>query len=244
MNLKKLTLALSLALFALPLAASAQDEAAPAGEEAATEEESGSNWSWNLSATSDYVFRGITQTDFDPALQGGVDYSFGDSGWYVGAWASNIDFADVDGPDLELDTYIGYNTDLSDSWNLDLMLVRYSYLGERDVYGSIDYNELVGKLTWNEMITFTLGYANDYSNADYSSLYYNLSGSWEVGNEFSINAGIGHSDFSDGVDGYTDYNIGISRQFGPVNAALNYYDTDISGPRVSDSVVFTLSIEG
>ena len=56
------------------------------------------NFSWNLGVTSDYVFRGITQTDFDPALQGGLDYAFGDSGWYVGAWASNVDFADPDGP--------------------------------------------------------------------------------------------------------------------------------------------------
>ena len=244
MNLKNLTLAVGLALFALPMTVWAQDADAPAGDEAASDEESTSNWSWNLAATSDYVFRGVTQTNFEPALQGGFDYSFGDSGWYVGVWGSNVDFADSDGPDLELDSYIGYNTDLSDDWNLDLSLVRYTYIGENDVYGSIDYNELIGKLTWNEMLTFTLGYANDYANSDYSSLYYNLSGAWDVGNDFSISAGVGHTDFSDGVDGYTDYNIGVSRQFGPVNAALNYYDTDIDGPRVSDRVVLTLSIEG
>lgn len=245
MKLKKLSLALSLSLLASPMLAWAQDAEQAAGDEpAAAEEEESSNLSWNLSLTSDYVFRGITQNDFQPALQGGLDYAFGDTGLYVGVWASNVDFADPDGPDMEFDTYIGWNHDFNDDWNLDLSLVRYNYIGERDAYGSIDYNEIIGKLTYAEMLTFTIGYANDYSNADYSSLYYGLTGAWDVGNEFSINAGVGHSDFSDGVDGYTDYNIGVSRQFGPVNAALNFYDTDIDGPRVSDRVVLSFTIEG
>lgn len=250
MRLNKLALALSLAAFALPLTAMAQDVAETenpaqteeAAETPSAEEESESNLTWNLAVTTDYVFRGITQNDFDPALQGGLDYAFGDSGFYVGAWASNVDFVDPDGPDLELDTYVGYSVDVAEDWNLDFSLVRYTYIGERDVYGSIDYNEVFGKVTWNEMLTFTVAYANDYSNLDYSSLYTNLAGSWEFGNDFSLNAGIGYSQFSDDNGSYTDWNIGVSRQFGPVNAAINYYDTSFDGNNASDSVVFTLAL--
>ena len=258
MTPNKIALALALAALALPMGAlaqdatdtadAAQDEAPAADADAAGEEES-SNLTWNLAVTSDYVFRGISQTDLDPALQGGLDYSFGDTGLYVGAWASNVDFADSDGPYVELDYYIGWNHDLSDTLNLDLQVVRYSYMGEQDAYGNIDYNEVIGALAYDEMLTFTVAYANDYANEGFSSLYYNLGGSWDVGNDFALNAGVGRTNFSDDVGSYTDWNLGVSRQFGPVNVALNYYDVtggfidDVFGSdKASDRVVLTLSL--
>jgi uncharacterized protein (TIGR02001 family) len=239
MRPNRLVLALALALFALPMAAFAQEsgatadpaqEAAPSDEpaaDAADEEEGGSNWTWNAALTTDYVFRGITQTNYEPALQVGMDYSFGDSGWYIGGWASNVDFADPDGPDLEFDVYVGWNHDFDDSWNLDLSAVHYAYAGQRNGYGSIDYGEVIGALTWNEMLTFSVGYAPDYANLDYTSTWVNLGGAWELGHDFSLNASVGHSQFSDDNGSYNDWNLGISRQFGPVNAALNYYDTNL-----------------
>lgn len=256
MRLNKIALALSLAALAMPVTAFAQEEAAPpeataeevtaeqAPEAAEAEEESSSNLSWNLALTTDYVFRGVTQTDFDPALQGGLDYAFGDSGFYAGVWASNVDFADPDGPDIEVDATIGYSVDLSDQWNLDLSAVRYAYFGERDVYGNIDYNEYLAAIAYDEMLTFTVGYSDDYSNEGYSSLYYNLGGSWELGNELSLNASVGHTDYGDDNGSYNDWTIGLSRQFGPVNVALGYFDTDIEGDRVSDSFVLTLALGG
>lgn len=264
MRINKIALALSLAAFAMPLAAFAQDTpAAPEATadqeavdqeqapEAVAEEESSSNLSWNLGVTTDYVFRGITQTDFDPAVQGGLDYAFGDSGFYAGVWASNVDFADPDGPDIEVDATIGYSFDLAEDWNIDLHAVRYVYLGERDAYGSIDYNEYFAALAWSEMLTFTVAYSDDYANAGFSSMYYNLGGSWELGNEFAINAAVGHTDYADDNGSYNDWNVGVSRQFGPVNAALNYYDTSgdyvddvYGGDRASDAVVLTLALGG
>jgi uncharacterized protein (TIGR02001 family) len=263
MRLNKLALALSLSLFALPLTVMAQDtaaaaepaaqaettEAAPAAE--AEAEAPASNLSWNLSVTSDYVFRGITQTDFDPALQGGVDYAFGDSGWYIGVWGSNIDFASTGSPDIEIDAYAGFATDLSEDWNLDLHAIRYFYIGEDEDYGSLDYNEYFAKITYAEMINFTVAYANDYANADVSSTYYALGGNWEVGNGFGLNASYGHSSFSGGWGSYDDWNLGVSRSFGPVEAALNYYDTSggyvddlFGGDNASDTFVISFKIGG
>lgn len=273
MPLNKLALALSLVLSALPLSALAQeatteptaaaaaaeptsDTAAPAAaaEEAAPAPapapaaEAAPALTWNLSLTSDYVFRGISQTHFKPALQGGLDYGFGDSGFYVGAWASNVDFDDSDGPNIELDTYVGWSKDVAHGFNLDLHAVRYNYLGENNAYGSIDYNEYFAKGTWNGIVTFTVAYANDYANSGYSSLYYNLGGTWGVGNGFNLNAAVGHTDFSDSNGSYNDWNVGVSRQFGPVNAALNYYDatgnvidTLFGSHRASDSVVLSFA---
>ena len=72
---------ISLALLALmPLAAQAQ-------------EDDGSGFNWNAAATSEYMFRGISQTDDKPAIQLGAGYSFS-NGIYVGGWASNVDFGE------------------------------------------------------------------------------------------------------------------------------------------------------
>jgi uncharacterized protein (TIGR02001 family) len=257
MTASKLSLALALALFSLPMAAAAQDASTEATAEDnseltaeadvadVAEEETESNFSWNLALTSDYVFRGVSQNARDPALQGGLDYAFGDTGFYVGAWGSNVDFG-PGSPDIEIDTYVGWNTDMTDSLNLDIMLTRYNYYGEDEVdFGAIDYNELIGVLTWNEMIAFTAAYTNDYSNSGISSTYVNITGEWEVADSFNFTAGVGRSDFED-IDGYTDWMLGINRDFGRVNAALNYYDTnvDLDGERLSDALVLTFTIEG
>jgi len=242
MHLNKLALALSLAALALPMSAMAQDDAAATAEAPAAEEAS-SNLSWNFSLTTDYVFRGITQTDRKPAAQGGLDYAFGDSGWAVGTWGSNVDFGS-EGPDLEIDTYIGWSHDLSEEWNFNILLDRYNYVGYPNNADRFDYNELIGKLSYKGMITFTGAYSNDYAQLDISETYFNVGGKWDIGHDFSVNAGIGRTDFSDDVEGYTDWNLGISRQFGPVNAALNYYDVDDDGPRLSDEIVLTFAFGG
>jgi uncharacterized protein (TIGR02001 family) len=243
----KLSLALAAALFALPTFAFAQDaeEAAPAAEEATSEEksadESESNLSFNAALVSDYVFRGITQTDFDPALQAGVDYSFGDSGFYVGGWGSNVDYGSVLGHDFEVDLYVGYNVDLSDDWNLDVNVTRYSYLGGNDGF-DIDYSEFIGVVTYSEMLSFTVGYAPDYSNTGINQLYLAVGGTWEVGNDFNLTAGFGHVDFEGGGN-FNDWTLGVNRDFGPVNIGLNYYDTNLDG-KVSDQVVLAFSVGG
>lgn len=252
MTLKKVVLALSLALSAVPLGALAQD--APTGTQdpaqatgqaaQAKPEEAAPALTWNLALTSDYVFRGITQTNFEPALQGGLDYAFGASGIYIGAWASNVDFADSDGPDIELDSYVGWSHDVAEDWNLDLSLVHYAYLGGSDAYGNVDYNEVIAKNTWHQMATLTVAYSPDYANLGLSTWYANLGGTWKLANEFALNAGVGHTKYSDGAGSYSDWNVGLSRQFGPVNAALNYYDasgdTGFDG-KASDRVVLTLA---
>lgn len=238
----KLSLALAAALFALPTFAFAQDaeEAAPAAEET-TVEESESNLSFNAAVVSDYVFRGVSQTDFEPALQVGVDYSLGDSGFYVGGWGSNVDFGSEYGHDFEVDLYVGYNVDLSDDWNLDLNVTRYNYQGGNDGY-DINYNEFIGVVTYSEMLTFTLGYANDYANGDEDQVYFAVGGSWEVGSGFNLTAGVGRSNFDVSED-YTDWTLGVNRDFGPVNIGLNYYDTS-KDDKASDQVVLGFSVGG
>jgi uncharacterized protein (TIGR02001 family) len=219
MTHRHLSLALAAALLAMPLTSFAQDEAA----------EDASIYSWNAAISSDYVFRGVSQTDESASVQLGADLNF-DNGFYVGVWASNVDFG-AGGPDVELDTYIGWNHDLSESWNLDLMINRYNYLGEQDSFGDGDYNEFITTVTYNEMISFTFGYTNDVYGLSENGYYYGLGGSWDIGGGFGLDAGFGISTFdsSTGYKDYNDYSIAINRDFGPVNAALGVYGSDADG---------------
>jgi uncharacterized protein (TIGR02001 family) len=251
MRLNRTTLALAVALFALPFAAHAQENPAEetAIEEEVVEEEAESPFTWNAALTTDYVFRGVSQTDEKPALQLGADYSF-DNGFYIGVWGSNVDFGEGS-PDVEIDTYIGWNHDLSETLNFDVMLNRYNYLGEDEDFGDGDYNELIGTLAWDEMLSFTLGYTNDVYGLDEDGWYYGVGGSWEIAGGWGLDVGVGHSTFATAteIEDYTDWSIGVNRDFGPVNIAAGYYDTDSNGEynfgdAAEDRFVVTFSIGG
>ncbi len=96
--MKKSNLSVAIALLATsPLSLAAEDS---------------SFYGWSQSAsvalTTDYVWRGISQTNNDPAIQGQFDLSH-ESGFYIGAWASNVEFADGSKTSLELDAYAGFS---------------------------------------------------------------------------------------------------------------------------------------
>jgi len=86
----------------------------------------------NIGGVSDYLFRGISQTDQEPALQGGVEYGSADS-WYVGAWGSNVSWLSDNSAlgtnvsnSLEIDLYAGWRVPLNADWKLDVGLYTYS----------------------------------------------------------------------------------------------------------------------
>ena len=235
MRLSRSLLPIALMVSALPLAASAQDT-----------EESGAGLSWNLTATSEYFFRGISQSDDRPALQAGFDYAF-DSGFYAGAWASTVDFGDS--TDAELDAFIGWNRDLNTAINLDLQMIRYNYIGEP---AGVDYayNEWIGLLKISDTYLLTLGYTNDYLNADVDSLYFGVGGEWDLGSDYLLTAGVGYTTIDGPGENYFDYSIGVSRTFGLFNIGLSYIDTSSAASRMfgrdasEGKVMLSVTIEG
>lgn len=71
------------------------------------------NFSGNIAMVSDYVARGISQTNGDPALQGNIDYGY--NGFGVGVWGSNVDFGSAADADVELDYYTYYTYELGNT---------------------------------------------------------------------------------------------------------------------------------
>jgi uncharacterized protein (TIGR02001 family) len=177
--------------------------------------------SGTLTAVSDYDFRGVTQSAQDPALQGSIDWA-ADSGLYLGAWASNIDFGDSFDADIEVDLYGGFTGGEDIVW--DIGFIYYGYPGESDadyqeLYASVAYSFLKGKI-W---------YSNEFGGFDNgSSLYYDASASWELPENFGVNAHIGYSD-GDGVedaygDTYMDWSVGVTYALGNFTLGLKYVD--------------------
>jgi uncharacterized protein (TIGR02001 family) len=119
--------------------------------------------SGNVALTSDYRFRGISQSDEDPAIQGGFDASF-EPGFYLGTWASSIDFGDVSPGDystVEVDYYGGWRGPIGDSdFGVDVGYAYYQYPGSTvDPEG--DYQEFYVKTSWTTLV-FGLAYSDDY----------------------------------------------------------------------------------
>ena len=232
----KLGLAVAFVLAAMPLVSFAQ--------EAEVVEEAESPISWSVAATSDYVFRGASQTDEGPALQAGLTYT-APAGFYVGAWASNVDFGSG-GPNVELDTYIGYNTDLGDEFvNLDIMLNRYNYLGGNG--SDLAYNELIGKLTFGGVVSLSAGYTNDVWASGEDGWYLGAGAAIPLPSDYSLNVNVGQSMFDSSVArNYLDYGVSVSKSWGNVGVSLGYVGTSRDGDEnfgelADDRAVLTLT---
>ncbi|MFT3761786.1 MAG: TorF family putative porin [Pseudoxanthomonas sp.] len=220
----KLGFAVALVLAAMPLAASAQD---------AAEEEASSPWSLSYGATTDYVWRGISQSDENPAFQAGLTYT-SPVGVYAGFWGSTVDFGDGG---TENDWFLGYNTDIGESFNLDVMYNYYSYPGKKNTG---DFGELIVKGTVFDHYSATVAYSDSFANTKGSSVYYALGGEWELPADFGIGVGVGRSTFDSkvGIEDYTDWSVSLSKSFGPATLALGYTDTNVKGDPLADDRFF------
>lgn len=202
-------LILALAFAALPSLASAQLSA-------------------NLGLTSNYKFRGQDQDTsrqraFKPALQGGFDYTFGDTGWYVGNWNSSVDW--LSGNALEADLYGGYKFKAG-GLDLDLGALTYVYPGNRDgntteLYGAASFGPLTAKYSHTVSKDY-FGWAGAQAgsglkgrNTGYLSLAY----AQQIAPQTTLKAALGYTRFASdihdlGVPHYVDYSVGGSYDFG------------------------------
>ncbi len=220
---------------------------------AQADEDEGWWFGGSLAATSDYVFRGVSQTDESPALQGSLDVGHA-NGLYAGIWASNVDFDSPDGIDMELNFYVGWTFEFDNDSALDLQFVRYQYPGANPGYG-INYNELMIGYSFLEYYTATVAYSDDFLRSGESTFYYHAGADFPLSvGELNLTLGAGLNDISSAAGSdYWDYQVGVNRDFGMVNADLSYFDTSgfdadvqdwLGPPNWADGrVVLTLSVE-
>lgn len=232
-----------------------EDKGTAPATASAAEPTSAHTFSYNLGLYSQYIFRGLAQTGEEAALQGGVDYSHS-SGFYAGAWASNISWLEdaeaYDNSSLEVDVYGGYAAEIGETGiSYDIGLLQYLYPGDKksgvkaaettEIYGSLGYSYFTGKVS----VVVSDG-AFGFDNAD-GTAYYELNAEYPIGETgYTIIGHVGYQDFS-GKDNsdfdYTDYKLGATKSwdngvnvggyYTAVDVKSNAAFTDASGQNIS-----------
>ena len=219
--------------------------AAPAEAPAAAEAESPHSLSANVAMTTNYMFRGVSQTDNGPAIQGGFDYEYTPYGLYAGVWGSNVSSEGYAGASMELDLYVGWKPTW-DKLSFDIGYLRYQYPGtDFDDNNTNEYK--LGLSYETEYFTpgFTVSYSDDwYGTGD--SWYYDLSVDIPLPYEFTLSGHYGWNRFDDSSVNYEDYKVALSREFfgfGTELAWVDRTDTDLCGApfQCGSTAVFTVS---
>jgi uncharacterized protein (TIGR02001 family) len=194
---------------------------------------------YNAGLYSQYIFRGLTQTGEEMSLQGGVDYAHA-SGFYAGAWASNISWLEDAGAysnsSLELDVYGGYANTIGETGiGYNVGLLQYIYPGDKgpgvkaaettEVYGALSYKWLQGKVSY----VISDG-AWGFDNAD-GTWYAEANANVPIGDTgLTANLHIGRQDFDgkgNSTFNYTDYKVGLTKSWSNgVNVGAYYTDTN------------------
>jgi uncharacterized protein (TIGR02001 family) len=195
----------------------------------------------NLSAgaifTTDYRFRGLSNSDREPAFQPTVNWS-GPDGFYVGAWGSNVDFKDRQNTSIELDLYGGKHFDLDGS-DLNIEAYYYSYPNHDRPLGGANYSyfETIAQLSHSfDKLTLmgTLAVSPDYFADTGEEWYVAGSASYALNDWVTISANLGHDSVAElnGSDEgygypYLHWDIGATATWNGFSLDLRYVDTNI-----------------
>lgn len=205
-------------------------------------------------ALTDYDFRGVSQTEGDPALQLSIDYATGN--FYAFAWGSNVDFGDsVDG-NVEVDLAAGFAGEWGGGVRWDIGGIVYLYPGSGADEGNAldpdddkskieEYAEWYAGIGWGP-VDVKYWYSPYLYNVDETASYAEANAAFELPWELGLNLHAGYS-FGDAWDSfedaaraddpeysgddadYYDWSVGLARSFGRFDFELKYVDTITDG---------------
>ncbi|MDX1644762.1 MAG: TorF family putative porin, partial [Thermoanaerobaculia bacterium] len=184
--------------------------------------------------STDYVFRGVSQTIEDPAVQAGLAFEHA-SGWFAGVWASTVDFptnAVRDRPrDLEIDLWLGYGIELTPRWGLALEARQYEYPDD-DPAHDYDYTEL-SLVARRARSGLSVSYAEEALGVDASGLAVEASHRLDLPRRIDLLAGVGYYDLGGPfLEDYLFWSLIAGRTVGRLRFELGYFGTDDRGRRV------------
>ncbi len=192
--------------------------------------------SGSLTAVTNYVYRGVSQTRGDPALQGDLHFQMANRSVF-GVWASNVDFGSAQGASVELDLYAGREWHLSRDWDARVAYTHYFY---PDSTGwSYDYDEVTATMTYQSRLSATVAWSPNVSRRTYnwvarteSAVSYELVATQPLGGGMAAVAGVGYYDLPPVLRAdYLFWNAGFSIVLGRAQATVMYVDTDSAAVR-------------
>jgi uncharacterized protein (TIGR02001 family) len=185
----------------------------------------------NVALVTDYAWRNVTQSNQDMTIQGGLDADFG-NGFYLGTWASGVDFNDgAEDTNLEVDLYGGYAFEAG-GVGIDLGAIYYAYPDAET--GDYNFWEVYGALS-KEWGAFGLGGSLNW-DPDNETIYADVSASYALTDTFSIDGGYGT--YLEGFGEYSGWNFGGTLAVMGVDLGVRYYDNDFTGD--NDNVIFSV----
>ena len=199
----------------------------------------GPDIAWNVGVVSDYVFRGFSQTNEDPAVQGGVDTTIGS--FYGGVWASNVDFGDD--TSAEVDFYGGYRTEAS-GFAVDVGAVLYIYPGAPTL---TEYDYVEAKLAASRAVgPVTVGaavfWSPDFFGVDGEATYVEGNFAFTPAAKWSLTAAVGHQAL-DVSDDYTSWNAGVGYAFSDHYAVdVRYHGAEVDSPLSDDRITAGIKV--
>ena len=190
--------------------------------------------SGNLGLTSDYRFRGISQSQNAPAVQGGVDYAHS-SGFYVGNWNSSVSSQMyTNGSGVESDLYAGFKKDIYKGITIDVGSYNYFYpRATNNTSTNFDTNELFVGLGYGPVsVKYSQSLSNYFGTANSkNSQYYQADVVQPIGKtKVSLLAHAGRTEVNNSSTlNYSDYNVGLGYDLQGWQLAVKYYtNTDTS----------------
>jgi uncharacterized protein (TIGR02001 family) len=189
----------------------------------------------HLDGTSDYVFRGVSQTRGAAAVQADLHYQT-TGGWFTGAWASTVDLNPGRGATVELNAYAGRAWSLGGPWNARITGVQYAYPNDTG-FLSYDYFELVASLSYEDRVGVTVSWSPNtsrfsptygFSNESHT-ISYEMVGQVPIVDHVSATASLGYYDLSRLFEtGYTYGSLGLGGTYRNFRADLAWFATSDS----------------
>jgi uncharacterized protein (TIGR02001 family) len=172
--------------------------------------------SFNIGLTSDYRYRGISQTRLKPAVQAGVDYAL-PGGFYIGAWASTIKWIKDAGGEanVEIDLYGGYKGEIAKDLTYDVGVLTYVYprnglstnANTTEIYGALTFGPAT--LKYSHSVTNLFGFADSKNSG-----YLDLSATFDVYEGLQLIPHVGYQRVAKNGDfSYTDYSLTVGKDF-------------------------------
>jgi uncharacterized protein (TIGR02001 family) len=187
------------------------------------------DFSFSLTGATDYVWRGVSQSDNNPAVFATAQVNYGQ--FYLGAGAENVDFLGID---TEYDIWGGWSAPVG-SVTLDVGFVRYGYVDAPSgadldtIEAKVGVSTTFGQATVGAAVYFT----DDYFATEDEATYVEVNGRYALNDKWSVSGAVAQQDFSGGD--YTTWNVGVGYALAEnVSLDVRYSDTDLDNNDLAD----------